>query len=257
MGLANTLTLIIITMAFTAYLIWKYIYGGGEVVYTGKYNTVAPVDAPVEDLPLPHEIHAQFDKISENKLVDTTGQHDPGVYVGGTSVTNRYGSGFTTPHDQTTKYIELPASVWSTLPDGLHWTLITWLEIRSIDTNPTSNQTRYFHGVNRIKGDSSSPPIEDAFFMTAYHDTTGYRVQPFSRFESNIFRDGERGTRFSLAVPFMLTVVRNGISNLTGPDSVSHSYTETGTDSFTKMVHIPQNMNGSCRNPIFGTGFGL
>lgn len=223
MGLSNTFTLILVTMGVTAYLIWKYILSKDNgPVYTGNFNTVAPVEVAIEDLPLAHELQARFDKISENKLLDSTGQNDPGVYVGGTSVTNRYGSGFTTPQDQTSKYLELPASVWSTLPDGLHWTLVTWLEIRSINSTPSSNETRYFHGVNRIKGDASSPPIEDAFYMTAYYDTTGYRIQPFSRFETGIFMDGDRGTQFSLTVPFMLTVIRDGVSSLTGPDPLSN-----------------------------------
>jgi hypothetical protein len=145
---------------------------------------------------------ANFDQIVGNQWIDKTGRNTPGVYQGGTMSTDRFGGGFTTPAFAgiTNKYVELPITAWTNLNDGYHWTLSTWLEIRDI------GGTRFFHGVNSIVNG-----IDGAFFMSVTDLNTIY---PYM--ESDIDLTDGAHARFVLNMPFLLTVVRNGMNFFAG-----------------------------------------
>jgi hypothetical protein len=139
---------------------------------------------------------AKFATMDGDEWLDSggNGSQEPGRYIGGTMTTSRFGGGFTTPPNQITRYVRLPVAAWSRLDSGYEWTLNTWMEILSI------SGTRYFHGVN-----STNPIIENALLIAASQDLT---IQPFVP-GFNGFTNGSHAT-FSLNVPFMFTLVRNG-----------------------------------------------
>jgi hypothetical protein len=139
---------------------------------------------------------AKFSTIVGDKWLDSSGNgsQEPGRYIGGTMTTSRFGGGFTTPPNQISRYIRLPVAAWSRLDNGYEWTLNTWMEILSI------SGTRYFHGVN-----SANPIIENALLISASQDLT---IQPFVPGLNGLIT-GSHAT-FSLNVPFMFTLVRNG-----------------------------------------------
>ena len=64
--------------------------------------------------------------------VDITGSNQNATYMGTLTTTTNFGGGYTTPANQTTRYILLPEGRLQSLPDGFNWTLSIWLEILSV-----------------------------------------------------------------------------------------------------------------------------
>lgn len=72
---------------------------------------------------------------------DSTGNGYNATYTGGTLSTPNYGGGYSTPQNQTSRYITLPEAALAALPSGYNWTTHTWMELLSTGTD------RYFHNM--------------------------------------------------------------------------------------------------------------
>lgn len=181
---ANLLALVVVVLV-TLYLLW---------VMQKQKPVGVPKDASVVPAAVSKEMIVDYGKIVGNQWIDRTGKHAAAVFIGRTSTTNRFGGGFAT-NSVTDGYIDLPMSVWHTISDGMHWTLNTWMEIRSVKPN------QFFHGVTFKAGSK----MQYAFAMSATND---YEIRPFAGTDSRLTSGAH--ARFEQNVVFMLTVVRDG-----------------------------------------------
>lgn len=123
--------------------------------------------------------------------VDITDSNQNATYMGTLTTTTKFGGGYTTPANQTTRYILLPEGILQSLPDGFNWTLSIWLEILSVS------------GTRHIC--SMADTTTDNAFIVLYTSSAMYI--------SNSVLTGGQHLSYTLNTPMMLTVTRSGPQN--------------------------------------------
>jgi hypothetical protein len=183
-GVNPLLLVMVISGSLTLYLLWLL----------WKRQPIGVPSKGLLPVAISREILVDYGKIVGNQWIDKTGKHAPAIFIGKSSTTNRFGGGFAT-NNVSNGYIDLPLSIWHTISDGMHWTLNTWMEIRSVKPN------QFFHGVTFKAGSN----IEYAFTLSATNDN---EIRPLAGTDSRLSSGAH--ARFEQNVVFMLTVVRDG-----------------------------------------------
>ena len=155
--------------------------------------------------------------VTGSTWLDISGNDYNATFAGSLVTTTRFGGGYTTPANQITNYLIMPAAALQSLTNGYSWTINTWLELVTI------SGTRYWMHMSVAGGNDFIFQVDSAGVLTVYGGALVSGTNP----------------TFTANTPTMITLVRNSSTwSLYKNGTFAASYTYTGVDTKTIVYWI-------------------